>query len=54
MVILTSLEIASEKKGGSFGRDPFRENLEGIIKEWDLLDINPQKGRYMWSNMRFV
>ena len=41
-----------DKKGGFYGRDPFREILEGLMEEWDLLDIKLQKGRYTWTNMR--
>jgi hypothetical protein len=52
LAILTSSKIA-RKERRFLCRDPFRENLEGIIEEWDLLNINPQKGRYTWSNMRF-
>lgn len=37
---------------GSFGRDPFRERMEELLVDWDMLDINSQKGRYAWSNMR--
>jgi hypothetical protein len=32
----------AEKRGGIFGRDPFCDNLEELIMEWDLLDIPPQ------------
>jgi hypothetical protein len=34
----------SEKRGGRFVRDPFREKLEELIVDWDLLDIKPIKG----------
>jgi hypothetical protein len=43
-----------EKRGGFFGWDPFWENMERILDEWDLLDIKPpkrQKGKDTWSNM---
>jgi hypothetical protein len=42
----------TEKRGGFFGRDPFHEKMEEILVDWDMLDINPQRGRYTWSNMR--
>jgi hypothetical protein len=45
---------SSEKRGGFFGWVPFRENLEELLVDWDMLDINPQKGRYTLSNMRSV
>ena len=36
----------SEKKGGSLVRDPAREWVEGIIMDWDLEDIKPNKGKF--------
>jgi hypothetical protein len=41
-----------EKRGGSIVRDPTREWVEDIAAAWDLLDIKPTKGRYMWTNKR--
>jgi len=34
-----------------FGRDPFQEKMEGLLEEWDLLDIKPKKETYTWTNM---
>jgi hypothetical protein len=36
----------NDKKGKNIARDPFRENMEELIVEWDLIDINPIKGKY--------
>jgi len=41
-----------EKKGGSLVRDLFRENMEDLISDWDLLDIKPKNGKYIWTNIR--
>ena len=32
---------AKEKRGGSIVRDPLRENVEDIMRVWDLEDIKP-------------
>ena len=37
---------SNEKKGGSPVRDPSREWIEDIILGWDLIDINPTKGKF--------
>lgn len=41
-----------ERRGGSHIRDPFKEVCEGIISEWDLMDIVLEKGIFTWSNKR--
>lgn len=43
---------SNEKRGGSFGEDPFRRLLEDIIQEQELVDIVPKNCRYIWSNRR--
>jgi hypothetical protein len=43
---------SAEKRGGNFGRDPFREKMEELIEDWDMLDISPQRGKFTWTNMR--
>eukprot|EP00253_Pinus_taeda_P030010 PITA_30010 len=43
---------ANEKRGGNFSADPFRNRLEHIIQEQDLVDIKPKNRRYTWSNRR--
>jgi hypothetical protein len=42
----------SEKRGGSYARDPSHEKMEGIILDWDLIDVAPSKGKFTWSNKR--
>jgi hypothetical protein len=42
----------TEKKGGSIMRDPAREWVEDIMADWELEDVKPTKGKYMWSNKR--
>lgn len=41
-----------EKWGDSIVRDPFRERMEDLIADWDLVDVKPTKGKYSWSNRR--
>jgi len=41
-----------EKRGGIYGRDPLSDKMEELIDEWDMLDVNPQRGKFTWSNMR--
>ena len=43
---------AKEKRGGSIVRDPLRENVEDIIKDWELEDIKPVCVQFTWSNKR--
>jgi hypothetical protein len=43
---------SSKKRGRSIVQDPFREKLEEIIVDQDLLDIKPIKGKYTWTNKR--
>lgn len=45
---------SNEKRGGSFGEDPFRRILDDIIQEQELVDIIPKNHRYTWSNRRIV
>jgi hypothetical protein len=33
-------------------RDPAREWVEDLISNWDLEDIKPTKGKYMWTSKR--
>jgi hypothetical protein len=40
------------KRGGSFGRDPFQVRMKELIHDWDMLDIKPTKGKYIWSNIK--
>jgi len=40
-----------EKRRGIFGRDPFCDNLQELIMEWDLLDIPPQWGKFTLTNI---
>ena len=35
-----------EKKWGSIVRDPLREAVEDIMRDWDLEDINPSHGLF--------
>jgi hypothetical protein len=35
-----------EKMGGSNFRDTFWEHLKGIISSIELVDVNPEKGKY--------
>jgi hypothetical protein len=42
----------NEKRGGNIIRDPFREKMEELITEWDLIDIKQIKGKYTWTNQR--
>ena len=37
---------ANEKRGGNFAHDPFRNHLEAIIQENELVDIIPKNRRY--------
>ena len=43
---------ANEKRGGNFTPDPFRNRLESIMQEQDLVDMRPKNRRYTWSNRR--
>jgi exonuclease III len=49
---LNIIEANAKKTGGFFGRDPFRNNLEEIILDWDLMEFPPWRGKYTWINMR--
>jgi len=51
-VDLNIIRNNTKKRGGIYGRHPFRDNMEELILEWDLLDIPPQLGKFTWSNMR--
>jgi hypothetical protein len=44
----------NEKRGGNIIKHPFKEKMEELIVEWDLIDINPIKGKYTWNNKRIV
>ena len=41
-----------EKKGGVCGKDYMHDAMENMIHDWDLVDIKPKVGRFMWSNRR--
>eukprot|EP00253_Pinus_taeda_P025196 PITA_25196 len=41
---------ANEKRGGNFIHDPFRSQLEGIMSEYELVDIIPKNRKYTWNN----
>eukprot|EP00253_Pinus_taeda_P017174 PITA_17174 len=43
---------ANEKRGGSFTPYPFRNQLETIMQNGDLIDIIPKNRKYSWSNHR--
>eukprot|EP00253_Pinus_taeda_P010445 PITA_10445 len=43
---------ANEKRGRIFGADPFKDRLEHIIQEQELVDIKPKNRMYTWSNRR--
>jgi hypothetical protein len=40
-----------EKRGGSIVRDPMQEKMEDLLTYYDLMDINPFKGKYTWRNV---
>jgi len=41
-----------EKRGGSSIRDPMLAKVEELSQCWDLLNFNPARGIYTWSNNR--
>jgi len=43
---------SNEKRGGHYTPDPFRNRLEIVMQEHDLVDIRPKNRRYTWSNRR--
>jgi len=43
---------AKEKRGGTNNRDHMLDEVEDIFQRWDLLDFNPIRGIYTWSNNR--
>lgn len=43
---------ANEKRGGHFVPDHFRNQLENIMQNHDLVDIPPKNIRYTWNNRR--
>jgi hypothetical protein len=43
---------AKEKRGGSSIRDPMLAMVEELTQFWDLLDFNPVRAIYTWSNNR--
>ena len=40
----------NEKRSGSSVRDSSKEWVEDLIQKWDLMNINPGKGLYNWTN----
>eukprot|EP00253_Pinus_taeda_P013604 PITA_13604 len=43
---------AKEKRGRIVSRDPMLPMVEELSQSWDLLDFNPVRGIYTWSNNR--
>lgn len=41
-----------EKRGGKSNRDPMLDEVEELFQLWDLLELNPIRGLYTWSNNR--
>jgi len=41
-----------EKRGGINIKDPYRERMENLITQWDVLDFKTSKGKYTWTNRR--
>ena len=42
----------NEKKGGLRGKDHMQDYVEYLIRDWDLIDLNPKTGCFTWSNHR--
>lgn len=40
------------KKGGSITRDPFQEQMEDLIQDWDLIDVKSISHSFTCSNKR--
>eukprot|EP00253_Pinus_taeda_P019238 PITA_19238 len=43
---------SKEKRGGTNNRDPMLDQVEDLFQRWDLLDFNPIRGIYTWTNNR--
>eukprot|EP00253_Pinus_taeda_P028094 PITA_28094 len=43
---------AKEKRGGTNNRDPMLNQVEELFQRWDLLDFNPIRGIFTWTNNR--
>lgn len=43
---------ANEKRGGIFTADQWRNKLERIMHDKDLIDLKPKNRKYTWSNRR--
>ena len=43
---------SKEKRVGSCIRDPLLATVEELTQLWDLLDFNPVRGLFTWSNNR--
>jgi hypothetical protein len=41
-----------KKKGGSIVKYPFHEIIEDFISKGGMIDINPKKGLFTWTNKR--
>ena len=53
IIAVADLNLAldrSEKKGGARGKDFIEDVVEKMIQDWDLVDLKPKVGRFMWSN----
>jgi hypothetical protein len=42
--------LPKEKRGGSFFRNTYREQMEDLISLLELYDSNPTKGSFTWPN----
>jgi hypothetical protein len=42
----------NDKNGGFIVRDHFRERIEDLISFLDMIDIQPNKGKFTWNNRR--
>lgn len=49
---LNLIRNSEEKLGGNFLADSSRDSLEEIILNHNLVDFQPQNGRFTWSNKR--
>ena len=43
---------AKERKRGSIVRDPLRETVEDVMRDWDLEDIKPKRVIFTCTNRR--
>ena len=53
MIVVGDLNITLDPKNknrGVYERDPMLKTMENFIQFWDVIDFNPNKGRFMWTN----